>query len=222
MNTSTTSVLFSTATTDARTKLPGFRLKRQLDVVLAGLGLLVLLPLFPVVALLIKATSPGPIFFRQERVGLGGWRFKLWKLRTMYTDAEKRMKDLEHLNEQSDGVMFKIRNDPRITPIGRFLRRTSLDELPQLLNILNGDMSLVGPRPLSVRDFERTGPQHRERLKVLPGITGAWQVAGRSDIETFDEVALLDEEYIKYWTLSLDLQIIAKTVLVVLFGRGAY
>ncbi len=220
--TTSTSVLFSTPATDIRAKLPSFRLKRQLDVVIAGISLLVLLPLFPLVALLIKASSPGPIFFRQERVGLGGWRFKLWKLRTMYTDAEKRMKELEHLNEQSDGVMFKIKNDPRITPIGRFLRRTSLDELPQLLNVLSGEMSLVGPRPLSVRDFERTGPQHRERLKVLPGITGAWQVAGRSDIETFDEVALLDEEYIKSWSLSLDLEIIAKTFLVVLFGRGAY
>jgi lipopolysaccharide/colanic/teichoic acid biosynthesis glycosyltransferase len=220
--TTSTSVLFSTSATDVRAKLPSFRLKRQLDIVIAGLGLLVLLPLFPLVALLIKASSPGPIFFRQERVGLGGWRFKLWKLRTMHTDAEKRIKELEHLNEQTDGVMFKIKNDPRITPIGRFLRRTSLDELPQLLNILSGDMSLVGPRPLSLRDFERTGPQHRERLKVLPGITGAWQVAGRSDIETFDEVALLDEEYIKSWSLRLDLEIIAKTFLVVLFGRGAY
>lgn len=221
MHTST-SILVSTPTSDVRANLPGFRTKRQLDIVVASLGLLVLLPFFPLVALLIKATSPGPIFFRQERIGLGGWRFRLWKLRTMYTDAEKRMKELEHLNEQSDGVLFKMRNDPRITPIGHFLRRTSIDELPQLLNILSGDMSLVGPRPLSVRDFERTGPQHRERLKVLPGITGAWQVSGRSEIEIFDEVARLDEEYIRSWTLRLDLHIIAKTFLVVLLGRGAY
>lgn len=220
--TTSTSVLLSTSAVDIRSKLPSFQLKRQLDIVIAGMGLLVLLPFFPLVALLIKASSPGPVFFRQERVGLCGWHFKLWKLRTMYVDAEKRMKELEHLNEQSDGVMFKMKNDPRITPIGRFLRRTSIDELPQLLNVLSGEMSLVGPRPLAVRDFERTGLQHRERLKVLPGITGAWQVAGRSDIETFDEVALLDEEYIRSWSLSLDLHIIAKTFFVVLFGRGAY
>lgn len=194
--------------------------KRALDVVASFCLLAVLSPTLLVVAALIKLTSRGPIFFLQERIGLNKRLFKVFKFRTMVPNAEKLMPGLEKLNEAS-GPVFKIKNDPRITPIGRFLRRSSIDELPQLLNVLKGDMSLVGPRPLPVRDYEGFNEDwQRRRFSVKPGITCLWQVNGRSDI-SFDEWMLLDLEYMDQWSLWLDLKILAKTLPAVLKGEGA-
>jgi len=194
--------------------------KQALDVTLAGLSLVLLLPVFIAAALAIKLTSAGPVFFVQERVGIGKRRFCLYKFRTMVADAERRMAELEQLNEAS-GPVFKVRNDPRITPIGRFLRKTSIDELPQLLNVLIGDMSLVGPRPLPVRDYIGFDEDwHRRRFSVRPGITCLWQVNGRSNIG-FDEWMKLDMQYIDHWSFWLDLKILLKTVPAVIKGSGA-
>ena len=177
-------------------------------------------PLFLVVALLIKLTSPGSVFFLQERLGLNKRRFKIYKFRTMAADAESRMKDIEHLNEVS-GPVFKIKNDPRITAIGKFLRSTSIDELPQLFNVLKGDMSLVGPRPMAVRDYEGFNEDwQRRRFSVRPGITCLWQVLGRNCIP-FEQWMELDLQYIDGWSLWLDLQILMKTIPAVLKGSGA-
>ena len=195
-------------------------LKRLMDVVLSSLALLLLSPVFLLTALLIKATSPGPVFFIQERVGLNKRRFRLYKFRTMVTDAEQRQAELEHLNEAS-GPVFKIKDDPRITAIGRFLRKTSLDELPQLINVLKGDMSLVGPRPLPVRDYKGFNEDwHRRRFSVRPGITCLWQVNGRSAIG-FDQWMKLDMDYIDQWSLWLDLKILLQTIPAALRGSGA-
>jgi len=194
--------------------------KRVLDVVASFAVLLLLVPLFLVVGLWIKFTSPGPVFFVQERVGLNKRRFRLYKFRTMVADAEKRLAELEQLNEVS-GPVFKIKNDPRITPIGKFLRKTSIDELPQLFNVLKGDMSLVGPRPLPVRDYEGFDEDwHRRRFSVRPGITCLWQVNGRSNT-LFGKWMELDMQYIDNWSLALDLKILLKTVPAVLRGSGA-
>jgi exopolysaccharide biosynthesis polyprenyl glycosylphosphotransferase len=177
-------------------------------------------PLFLLVALLIKLTSPGPVFFLQERLGLNKRRFKMYKFRTMTVDAESRLKEIEHLNEVS-GPVFKIKNDPRITPIGRFLRSTSIDELPQLFNVLKGDISLVGPRPMAVRDYEGFNEDwQRRRFSVRPGITCLWQVLGRNTIP-FEQWMELDLEYIDSWSLWLDLQILVRTIPAVLKGSGA-
>jgi exopolysaccharide biosynthesis polyprenyl glycosylphosphotransferase len=195
-------------------------IKRILDVTVASFVILLLSPTFILAAIAIKLTSPGPIFFLQERMGLNKRRFKVFKFRTMVPDAEKLMASLEKQNEMS-GPVFKIRNDPRITPIGKFLRRSSIDELPQLLNVLRGDMSLVGPRPLPVRDYEGFNEDwQRRRFSVKPGITCLWQVNGRSGI-TFDQWMLLDLQYMDEWSLWLDLKILAKTVPAVLKGAGA-
>ena len=185
------------------------------------LALIILLsPLFLTVALLIKATSPGPVFFLQERLGLTKRGFRICKFRTMDPDAEAKQAELEGFNEV-DGPAFKITNDPRITPIGRFLRKTSIDELPQLINVLKSDMSLVGPRPLPVRDYEGFDQDwHRRRFSVRPGITCLWQVKGRSNV-SFDRWMELDMEYIDNWSLGLDLKILAKTIPAVLRGAGA-
>jgi lipopolysaccharide/colanic/teichoic acid biosynthesis glycosyltransferase len=199
--------------------------KRIVDVVAAGLGLLALGPLLLVVALAIRLDSKGPIVFRQRRLGLDGQEFLMWKFRTMVEDAESRFAALEMDNESPGGVLFKIRHDPRVTRVGLFLRRTSLDELPQLLNVLQGQMSLVGPRPLSLRDCERfrriEAVRFERRLTVLPGLTGPWQVSGRSDLES-TRLLELDLEYVDRWNLLWDLRLIVQTVAVVLSQRGAY
>lgn len=195
-------------------------LKRVLDVLLSLAFLACLSPLLLLTALLVKLTSPGPVFFVQDRIGLNKRRFGVYKFRTMFADAEKRMAELEHLNEVS-GPVFKIRNDPRITPVGRFLRKTSIDELPQLFNVLLGEMSMVGPRPLPVRDYKGFDRDwHRRRFSVRPGITCLWQISGRSDI-SFDRWMELDMEYIDNWSLWLDLKILALTVPAVMRGSGA-
>jgi exopolysaccharide biosynthesis polyprenyl glycosylphosphotransferase len=197
-----------------------FLIKRAFDVVVS-LGLLISLgPLLAVVALLIKLTSEGPILFRQERVGLNKRRFLIYKFRTMVPNADKMLRELETLNEVS-GPVFKIKNDPRRTALGKFLRRTSIDELPQLFNVLRGDMSLVGPRPLAVRDFEGFNEDwQRRRFSIRPGITCLWQVNGRSSIP-FEKWMQLDLQYMDEWSLWLDLKILARTVPAVLKGSGA-
>jgi exopolysaccharide biosynthesis polyprenyl glycosylphosphotransferase len=195
--------------------------KRLIDVWGSIALLLLLTPLLFVVALLIKLDSPGPVLFKQERVGLNKRRFRLIKFRTMADGAEKGQATLETLNE-ADGPVFKIKKDPRVTNIGRFLRRYSLDELPQLFNVLKGEMSLVGPRPLPVRDIERIDLQwHKRRLSMKPGLTCFWQVSGRSDI-SFDHWVRMDLQYIDNWSLALDLKILLKTIPAVLRGSGAY
>jgi exopolysaccharide biosynthesis polyprenyl glycosylphosphotransferase len=196
-------------------------IKRLIDVV-GGAALLVgLAPLLALAALLIKIDSPGPILFRQERIGLNKRRFQLLKFRTMLVGADQQQHGMEQLNE-ANGPVFKIKDDPRITRLGKFLRRYSIDELPQLFNVLNGDMSLVGPRPLPVRDVERINVQwHKRRFSVKPGITCLWQVNGRSDV-SFDRWVQMDLEYIDHWCLGLDIKILIKTVPVVLRGSGAY
>ncbi len=195
-------------------------LKRLLDVVGSLFGLILLSPLLITVAILIKVTSPGPVLFAQKRVGADEKVFLCYKFRSMYIDAEKRQAELEAQNEV-DGAIFKIKNDPRVTPVGRFIRRWSIDELPQLINVLLGEMSLVGPRPLPLRDYERMGELHKKRLAAVPGITGYWQTSGRSDI-SFEDMVRLDLYYIENWSLSLDIKIILKTVDAVLRGEGAY
>ncbi len=194
--------------------------KRFMDLIFTIAALPVLVPVFALVALAIKIDSPGPAFFTQDRVGLHKRRFKLFKFRTMVVDAEARMAEIEHLNE-ADGPNFKIANDPRMTRLGGFLRKTSIDELPQLINVLAGDMSLVGPRPMSLRDVDLfdKGIQ-RKRFSVRPGLTCLWQVSGRSNL-SFDDWLMLDLKYIDDWSLWLDLRILLKTVPAVLQGSGA-
>ncbi|MGB3136354.1 MAG: sugar transferase [Nodosilinea sp.] len=199
-----------------------YRLKRWMDYLGAGLGVMLLGPVLLGVAVAIRLDSQGPVFFRQERVGLHGHSFQVWKFRTMVADASRQQAILEQHNESADGVLFKVKYDPRITRVGRLLRRTSLDELPQLFNVLCGQMSLVGPRPLPVRDVARFDGWHNIRHQVLPGVTGLWQISGRSDIDTFDDVARLDLHYIDNWSLNLDLEILTATLGIVLWGKGAY
>ncbi|MEB3288739.1 MAG: sugar transferase [Leptolyngbya sp.] len=199
-----------------------YRLKRGLDYLGAGLGVFILAPVFLVIALAIRLDSPGPAFFRQERVGLHGKPFQVWKFRTMTADAPQQQAQLEQQNETADGILFKVKHDPRVTRVGAVLRRTSLDELPQLFNVLWGQMSLVGPRPLPLRDVAKFDGWHNIRHQVLPGVTGLWQISGRSDIDTFDDVARLDLHYIDNWSINLDLEILAATVGIVFFGKGAY
>jgi exopolysaccharide biosynthesis polyprenyl glycosylphosphotransferase len=199
-----------------------YRVKRWMDYLGATVGMVLLAPLLLGIALAIRWDSPGPVFFRQERVGLHGKRFRVWKFRTMTADAPQRQALLERQNETADGILFKVKHDPRVTRIGAVLRRTSLDELPQLLNVLCGQMSLVGPRPLPVRDVAKFDAWHNIRHQVLPGVTGLWQISGRSDIDTFDDVARLDLHYIDNWSLNLDLEILTETLGIVLRGKGAY
>ena len=194
--------------------------KRIMDFLIASILVLLLLPLFVIIGILIKWTSPGPALFIQKRVGINKREFSLFKFRTMVMDAEKQLEKLEHLNEV-EGAAFKITDDPRITPIGKFLRRSSLDELPQLVNVLMGDMSLVGPRPLPLRDFTGFDQDwHRRRFSVRPGITCLWQIGGRSSI-SFDRWMELDMEYIDNWSLKLDIKILFQTIPAVLRQRGA-
>jgi exopolysaccharide biosynthesis polyprenyl glycosylphosphotransferase len=197
-----------------------FAMKRTFDLVVSSLLLLALAPLLGAIALAVRLSSRGPVIYRSVRPGIGGAPFACFKFRTMYRDADQRQADLESLNEAS-GALFKIRHDPRMTPVGRLLRRYSLDELPQLVNVLRGEMSLVGPRPLPQRDFERLEPWHQKRYLVLPGITGLWQVSGRSELD-FDDLVRLDFLYLERWSVFLDLSILLKTVPAVLTRRGAF
>jgi exopolysaccharide biosynthesis polyprenyl glycosylphosphotransferase len=199
-----------------------FWIKQCFDLFASALLIFIISPLYLLIAILIKLDSPGPVFFRQERIGLHCKKFKIWKFRTMVTNAEKLQASLEEKNEIKDGVIFKLKDDPRITPLGKFLRRYSLDELPQLFNVLMGEMSLVGPRPLPKRDVEKFQTQHFIRQEVLPGITGLWQVSGRSNIDNFEDAVKLDTTYIENWSLWLDLKILLKTVQVVFGKTGAY
>jgi exopolysaccharide biosynthesis polyprenyl glycosylphosphotransferase len=195
-------------------------IKRAMDLFGSLVLIILLAPVLAVIALLIKLTSPGPIFFIQERVGYNKRRFRMFKFRTMVPDAEQRQAEVEHLNEVS-GPVFKISKDPRVTPIGAFLRKTSLDELPQLFNVVIGDLSLVGPRPMSVRDFERFNEfWFNRRFSVKPGITCIWQVSGRSQT-SFDQWIQQDLDYIDNWSLALDLKILCKTIPAVMRGTGA-
>lgn len=194
--------------------------KGALDRTLALVALLVLSPLLLVVALAVKLTSPGGVLFHQVRIGQDGRPFRFVKFRTMVEDAEDLLIDLRDQNE-CDGVLFKIRNDPRMTTVGRWLRRFSIDELPQIWNVLKGDMSLVGPRPALPDEVAAYDPLTERRLAVKPGLTGLWQVSGRADLE-WAEAVRLDLHYVENWSLALDLQILAKTVPAVLTGRGAY
>jgi exopolysaccharide biosynthesis polyprenyl glycosylphosphotransferase len=195
-------------------------LKRAFDLI-GSLVLLVLLsPVLLAIGLAVMITSRGPALYRSVRPGIGGAPFRCWKFRTMLRDADQVQADLESANEAS-GALFKIRRDPRLTPIGAFLRRFSLDELPQLVNVLSGQMSLVGPRPLPQRDFERLEDWHKKRYLVLPGMTGLWQVSGRSELH-FDDLVRLDFLYLERWSVFLDLTIMLKTIPAVLSRRGAY
>lgn len=198
-----------------------YALKRLFDIVLSFLALILLSPLFLLIAIIIKMTSRGPVFFVQERVGYYGRSFLFYKFRSMYVDAEARKRALMEQNESKDGVIFKMKNDPRITSAGRILRKTSMDELPQLLNVLLGDMSLVGPRPPLPSEVQQYSLEDRKRLNVKPGITCIWQVSGRSDIP-FKKQVELDKEYIQSQSLWNDLLVLLKTIPAILSGRGAY
>ena len=198
-----------------------FLVKRIFDILLASLMLLVLAIPMSIVMVMIKMDSSGSVFFSQPRIGLRGKKFNLLKLRTMVENASSLQVDLEHSNEVEGGVLFKIKDDPRITKIGKYLRRFSIDEIPQLINVIKGEMSLVGPRPLTMRDSDKMPREQFYRYDVLPGITGMWQVYGRSDASS-KQLHLYDRFYINRWSLFLDFFIIIKTVLVVIAGKGAY
>ncbi len=193
--------------------------KRGFDIVIASTILLVTMPIIAIAALCVKFDSPGPVVFRQKRVGLDGRQFQVLKLRSMTIDAEQRKEELRDQNEM-DGALFKITNDPRITRFGRIIRKLSIDELPQLINVLGGSMSMVGPRPALPDEVAEWSPEVRDRLRVLPGITGLWQISGRSGT-TFEEYKRLDLYYVDNWSLRHDLRICFKTVGVVLGGHGA-
>jgi exopolysaccharide biosynthesis polyprenyl glycosylphosphotransferase len=194
--------------------------KRAFDLVMSALVLLLGLPLWLAAAAAVKLTSRGAVFYRDRRIGLGEKEFGMLKFRTMYADAEGRQAALEASNE-ADGPLFKIRQDPRVTPVGAFLRRFSLDEVPQLWNVLRGEMSLVGPRPLPLRDYAQLESWHRKRYLVLPGVTGLWQISGRSNLG-FDDLVRLDFYYLENWSIWLDISILAKTIPAVIRGQGAY
>lgn len=194
--------------------------KRLMDVLIASFCLVAFAPLFLIIALAIRLDSPGPVIFKQRRVGRNGVEFTCLKFRSMFCDAESKVDLLRDQNEAT-GPLFKMRNDPRMTRVGRFLRRTSLDELPQFWNVLRGEMSVIGPRPALPSEVQEYAPWHRRRLEVSPGITGLWQVSGRSDL-TFDEMVLLDVYYIENWSPFLDLRILLKTIPTVILGSGAY
>ena len=207
---------FSTAPTDVL----ALYTKRVFDIAVSLVLLTIASPIFLVTAVLIRVTSPGPAIFRQRRCGLHGREFTLYKFRSMYVDAESRRKDLEKFNEM-DGPAFKIRNDPRVTGVGRFIRTWSIDELPQFWNVFKGDMSIVGPRPPMVEEVANYQRWQRRRLSMRPGITCLWQISGRNEIRDFNEWVKLDLRYIDTWSLTLDLKIFMKTILAVFFHRGA-
>ena len=209
-------ISFALKTMDSRRLL----VKRCMDILGALVGLAITAVITPFVALAIKIDSPGPVFFSQTRIGKNGRRFKIWKFRSMYIDAEERKKELEAQNEIK-GLMFKMEDDPRITKVGKFIRKTSIDETPQFLNILVGDMSLVGTRPPTEDEFEQYNGYYRRRMSITPGLTGMWQVSGRSDIQDFEEIVKLDLEYIDNWSLGLDIKILFMTVFAVLGRKGS-
>jgi exopolysaccharide biosynthesis polyprenyl glycosylphosphotransferase len=196
------------------------RVKRGFDIVSAILLLILLSPALALLALIIRLDSEGPVIFRQTRCGKDGKLFAFYKFRGMVADAEARQSEFDHLNE-AQGPIFKMKHDPRVTRVGRVLRRTSLDELPQLWNVLRGEMSLVGPRPPLPKEVEKYEEWHQARLRAVPGITGLWQVSGRSQLG-FDEMTRLDIEYLNVWSLALDLRILVRTVVAVIFAHGAY
>jgi len=195
-------------------------LKRAFDLVVSAALVVFALPFWALIALAVKLDSPGPVFYRDRRIGLGEREFGMFKFRSMYVDAAERQAALEAANEAS-GPLFKIKDDPRVTRVGRILRRYSIDELPQVLNVLRGEMSLVGPRPLPLRDFVQLEDWHRKRYLVLPGMTGLWQVSGRIEL-SFDDLVRLDFYYLENWSIWLDISILAKTLPAVLARRGAY
>ena len=195
--------------------------KRLMDIVLSILAIIVFSPVFLITALLVKLTSPGPIIFSQVRVGRYGRHFKFYKFRSMYIDAEARKAELMKLNESGDGVIFKMKRDPRITPVGRFIRKFSIDELPQLFNVLLGDMSLVGPRPPLPSEVRTYTLEERKRLNITPGITCLWQVSGRSELPFSKQIAL-DKEYIASRSAWKDFLILLRTIPAILTGRGAW
>ena len=195
-------------------------LKRGMDIIGSLVGLVFTAVLTIIVGPLIFLESPGPVFFSQVRIGKNGRRFKIYKFRSMYVDAEKRKEELMEHNEMC-GHMFKMANDPRVTKVGEFIRKTSIDEFPQFYNVLKGDMSLVGTRPPTEDEFLHYTNEQKRRLSLKPGITGLWQVSGRSDITDFDEVVKLDLQYIDHWSIWQDIKIVGKTVVMVLRGSGA-
>ena len=197
------------------------RCKRCIDCLASGLGLLVLSPFFALLAIAIKLESPGPVLFSQTRLGQGGTPFRCWKFRSMFIDAEQRKQELLTENEMDGGTTFKMKRDPRVTRVGRFIRKASIDELPQLWNVLVGDMSLVGPRPPVPQEVASYSAYDRQRLMVKPGITCIWQVSGRSDIP-FEEQVGLDIKYIVGRSLRMDVALLLRTIPAVLFARGAY
>ena len=194
--------------------------KRFFDLIIAFLGVVITSPILLIIAIAVKIDSKGPVIFKQQRLGKNGKVFSIYKFRSMYTDAEERKKELMEQNKMQ-GLMFKMDDDPRIFPIGKFMRKYSIDELPQFWNVLRGDMSLVGTRPPTLDEFEQYEAHHRARLGNKPGLTGMWQVSGRSKITDFEEVVSLDTAYISNWNLAMDVRILFKTVKVVLLGRGA-
>lgn len=196
--------------------------KRAFDVFAASLALVLLSPVLLVLAICVKMDSPGPVLFSHVRLGLHGRRFRMYKFRTMRSGADLEKDAMAHLNQSDDSRLFKIPSDPRVTRVGQSLRRWSLDELPQLYNVLRGDMSLVGPRPFFEEDLGNYQTHHFERLLARPGLTGLWQVSGRSDILDFEEVVRLDRHYIDNWSMGFDLRIIGRTLPVVIQRRGAY
>jgi exopolysaccharide biosynthesis polyprenyl glycosylphosphotransferase len=198
-----------------------YLIKRLLDMAGSAALMLALSPVFIGIALAIRLDSPGPIFFKQTRVGRYGQYFSMWKFRSMHIDAEARKQALMARNEMAGGVLFKMRNDPRITRVGRFIRRASIDELPQLWNVFKGEMSLVGPRPALPSEVNQYSLAERRRLEVIPGITCIWQVSGRSDIP-FDKQVNLDVEYIESQSILLDIRLLLLTVPAVVLGKGAY
>ncbi|MDQ6605809.1 MAG: sugar transferase, partial [Actinomycetota bacterium] len=197
-----------------------YAVKRSFDLVLSTIGLVILTPMLLAISAAIKLSSRGPVIYRSMRPGMAGKPFYCFKFRTMREHADQIQADLEPFNEQSGGL-FKIRDDPRLTRVGRFLRRFSLDELPQLANVIRGEMSLVGPRPLTMRDFEQLEDWHKKRYHVLPGITGLWQVSGRAELD-FDDLVRLDFLYLERWSMFLDLSILLKTIPAVFSRRGAF
>ena len=197
-------------------------MKRVIDIVGGLVGVILFMPIMCVTAIAIKIDSPGPVLFKQTRVGQNGRHFKIYKFRSMYVDAEERKKELMAQNEIEGGVMFKMKDDPRVTKVGRIVRKLSIDELPQFFNVLGGTMSLVGTRPPTLDGVEKYKTSQWRRISIKPGITGLWQVSGRSNITSFDEIVELDVQYIDNWSIMLDFRIIFKTVLVLLKHSDAY
>ena len=202
------------------------KLKRLFDIVFAAFAILVTLPIMIPIIILIKLTDKGPVFFKQKRVGYGGKEFYIYKFRSMYPDAEKRLKEILERDPEARKeweTTFKLKNDPRVTPVGKFLRKTSLDELPQFFNVLKGDMSVVGPRPVVKEELEKFyKDKAKYYLSVKPGVTGYWQVEGRSDVQDYKERVEMDVWYVKNRSFWLDIKIILKTIWVMLTGKGAY